>query len=497
METQKKIIVVVPASLKGNFRDELRSQCANNEYLTKLERVKLDKYDPSSDEYKDIIDKSDRRIDKFYKIYSYNKFVELAEEGIITLRNSVLIVDEIQNMVSEDGKYYNTLYDTIHTAPESLRVILLSATPMFDKPVEVALTMNLLRIPYEFPTGKEFESIFIKKTKRGNRMYYSAQNLNLFKERIKGYVSYYRGAPPYVFPETKIKYVKCEMSDFQYRSYLSVLKSEKKIKKIPRIKSQLKAFKKGEILNLPNNFFIGTRMISNVAFPNKGIGEDGFSSFRGKHLELENLINYSTKFYRILRKIKYSNGPIFIYSNFKEYGGLKSLTRVLEHHGYKNYLYHGDGPKRFALWSGDEKNEYREEIKAVFNHPNNTTGRKIKILAGSPSIKEGVTLLSCRQVHILEPYWNLSRLQQIIGRAVRYCSHKRLPEEKRNVNVYIYIAIHPNKKETVDLYIKNLAMRKNKLITEFEMALKESAFDCTIFKNANVYKGEKKIMCDI
>ena len=95
----KKIIVLLPASLKGNFRSELRSQCADNNYLTASERIALTKYHPSDPEYKEIIKKSDERIDKVYHIYSYNKFIQLAQSGDINLRNTLLIIDEIQNMV--------------------------------------------------------------------------------------------------------------------------------------------------------------------------------------------------------------------------------------------------------------------------------------------------------------------------------------------------------------------------------------------------------------
>lgn len=493
----KKIVVVTPASLKGNFREELRSLCAKDEYLSNAERTKLDKLHPSTKEYKKIIEKSDKRIDKYYEVYSYNKFVELAEEGIITLRNSILIVDEVQNMVSEDGKYYNVLYDTIHAAPANLRVVLLSATPMFDKPVEIALTMNLLRLPKEFPTGRDFDKMFIKTKKRKNKIIYDAKNLDLYKSMIKGFVSYYRGAPPYVFPETKIRYVKCEMSDFQYRSYLTVLQSEFKSSNSKENKKKLKAFKKGNILKLPNNFFIGTRIISNIAFPNKGINEEGFDSFKGRHLKMENLMDYSIKFYTILRKIKYSTGPVFVYSNFKEYGGIKSFVKVLEYHGYKNYAKHKDGRRRFSIWSGNEKQSLRDEIKAVFNQPNNWNGSKIKIFIASSAAKEGISLKNMRQVHILEPYWNRSLIKQVIGRSVRYCSHKGVPEENRNVKIFIYLAVHPDERITIDQHIQKMALRKNNLIEQFEMATKEAAIDCTLFKNANVYKGEEDVVCEI
>lgn len=495
----RKIVVVTPASLKGNFRNELRSPCAGNAYLKSSERRKLEVLHPSSDEYKNIIRESDKRIDEYYNIYSYNKFVELALDNNLSLHNSILIIDEVQNMVSEFGIFYDTLYRAIHEAPISLRIVLLSATPMFDKPIEIALTMNLLRIPFEFPTGREFDKTFIKTIKKRNgKIAYEAQNMDIFKERIRGYVSYFRGAPPYAFPESSVKYVKCKMSNFQYRSYLTVQSSENKDKKMKKIKEKRKLFEEGDILNLPNSFFIGTRMISNVAFPNKNINEDGYDSFTGSCLSLKNLERYSPKFYKVIKKINRCTGTVFVYSNFKEYGGLRSFIRVLEGHGYKSYINNGEGRRRYAIWSGDEKNDVKEEIKAVFNQSLNSDGNRLKVMLGSPSSKEGISFYNVQQVHILEPYWNYSRMKQIIGRAVRYCSHKIMPEDKRSVGVYIYLAVHPQEKETIDQYIMNLALRKNKLIDEFEVALKETAVDCTLFKNANVYKkeGEEDIVCD-
>ena len=499
----RKIVVVVPASLKGNFRNELRSECANNNYLTSNERKRLKTLHPSEKEYAEILAKSDERINKYYTIYSYNNFVTLAESGELDLRNSILIIDEVQNMISDIGKYYKVLYKTVHDAPANLRIVLLSATPMFDKPIEIALTMNVLRIPIEFPTGNEFYKMFtnVIKNKDGT-ITYSAKNMDIFKERIKGYVSYFRGAPPYVFPEKIIKYVKCDMNEFQYRAYLTVMKKEdtmnifKRMKEKEKEKETYHMFKAGTIITLPNNFFIGTRIISNVAFPNKNIGKSGFDSFKNKYTKRE-LKTYSIKFYKILKKIKRANGPVFVYSNFKEYGGIRSLAKVLDDNGYKNYVQHGEGRKRYAIWSGDEKGSVREEIRNVYNMLQNKDGSQIKIILGSPAMSVGVSLYNVQQVHILDPTWNISKLDQIIGRGVRFCSHKALPTEHRVVKVYIYMATHPNEPETVDQYMANLALQKNKVIKEFETALKEVAVDCKLFKNTNVYKGEENFKCDV
>tara|TARA_Y100000780_G_scaffold179369_1_gene164836 strand:+ start:147928 stop:149667 length:1740 start_codon:yes stop_codon:yes gene_type:complete len=490
------IIVVVPASLRGNFKSELRSLCAGSSYLKDNERKKLEELHPSTSEYKKIIKESDNRIDKYYKIYSYNKFVELVENNKMNLSKSILIIDEIQNMVSEGGHYYNTLYNAIYSAPRTLRVVALTATPMFDKPIEIALTMNLLKIPFQFPTGSAFQKMFIDVEKKGSKIKYTAKNLDIFKERIKGYISYYRGAPPYVFPEAKVRYVKCQMSNFQYRSYITVLAGEKKRQGIKKFKEKNQMFKEGTVVKLPNNFFIGTRLISNVAYPNKKINEKGFASWKGDDLNLKNLKKYSIKFYTIIKRIISSTGTSFVYCNFTEFGGILAFKKALEAQGFKDYMKDGEGWKRYAVLSGDENDQQKEEIKAVFNKTGNIKGQKIKVIIGSPSVAEGHSFKNCRNVHIMEPYWNQSKIDQIIGRAVRYCSHKALPSEKRNVKVYVYMSVHPNIDESIDEYIRRLAKRKDKLIKEFEHALKEVAIDCKLFKNANQFKDEEPIQCD-
>jgi hypothetical protein len=496
----RKIIVVVPASLIINFRNELRSLCAGNTYLTETEREKLKKLSTSSREYHEIIKTSDARIDEYYTIMSYNKFVENAENRKLNLRNSILIVDEIQNMVSEEGKYYQVLYDTIKRSPKDLRVVLLSATPIFDKPIEIALTLNLLKrnvepLPIENEFGKTFIEVIKRKNRNGDEVTTDIQtkNMDYFKSLIKGYVSYFRGAPPHTFPVRRNHLVRCIMEDFQYLSYLTSLTEEyKENKKLVR-----RAFSSGDIIDLPNNFFIGTRIISNIAFPNKYTKKKGYESFTKNAINnLEKLKKYSIKFYKILKRIKRSRGPVFVYSNFKEYDGIKSFAKVLRHQGYKDYREAGAGRNRYAIWSGDEKFEYKEEIRNLFNLEENTTGTRLKVLIGSPAAKEGLSLFRTRQVHIMEPYWNFQRIEQVIGRAFRFCSHKDLPLEDRVVDVYLYLATHPEIKETVDQYIYRLAQKKSNIIKDFEMALKETAIDCRLFKNANVYKGEEDLQCE-
>ncbi len=479
-KSKMDIIVVLPAALIGNFKDELRSECGG--YMTNDERVDLKELNPKDTMYKDIIKKADERINKYYTIYSYHKFVELCETNKIKLKNTLLIIDEVQNMISENGPFYKNLKKVVDKSDSKTRIVLLSATPMFDKPDEIALTINLLK-DKEMPTGQDFNSTFLKPIVSDNGTDYDIKNKELFSSFLKNKISYYRGAQPQSFPKTIFTVVRCKMEPFQYKSYRTIMDEEVR-----------GGFMGNDILKLPTNFLLGPRMISNISFPNKKIGEKGFASFSGSNLKKNNITKYSKKFYKILNKINKAEGPTFIYSNFKDLGGIRSLVQYLEYHGYKNYKTFGPGRKRFAIWSGDEHHHVKEEIKYIFNKKENADGSKIKIMLGSPSIKEGVSLLRVSQVHILEPYWNMSRMLQIIGRAVRFCSHKDMPRDRRQVEVFLYLSTYPGEK-SIDEYVWSVAKKKQSLIDKFEKLLKEGAIDCELFYKRNVYKNEEPLNC--
>ena len=472
---KRNVIFIVPASLVGNVYKEFRSECTGNKYVTVSERKKLLNLNPLKDEYQDLLETINSRIDENYQIYSYHKYVDLVNSKKINLKNSLVIIDEVQNIVSESGSFYQVILNSLQKSPDSTRIVIMSATPIFDKPIELALTMNLLKPDNILPTGTKFNDTFLDIT--NNK--YNIKNAELLESLLKGYISFSPGAPSSAFPRQIFKVVKCHMSKFQYECYQTVEEQEGK----PDFK---------DILKLPNNFFIGSRIISNVAYPNKGINEKGFDSWDGSKLKLENLERYSVKFYKIINKIRQIKGPSFVYSNFKEYGGLKPLIGALEMNGYKNVITHGPGKNRYAVWSGDEKAEQKEMIKDLFNRFKNYDGSQIKVILGSPSIKEGVSLLRVKSVHILDPYWNTSRLDQVIGRAIRYCSHRDLASAEREVKVYLYLACAPKEKSTkgrltVDEHIYRIALEKDKLVKQFYSVMKKAAIDAKLFANAQKF----------
>lgn len=483
-KTKKNVILICPASLVNNFYKEFRTECTGIEYVSIMERKKLNKLDPLSVEYKQMITIINKRIDEYYHIYSYNKFINLIKQKKLKLDNSLLIIDEVQNIVSEQGPTYQIILNAIKNTSDDTRIVIMSGTPIFDKPMEIGLTLNLLKPLSEFEIGKKFNETYINDKVIDKMHHYKIKNIQKLRLKLNGLVSYYQGAPDYTFPKEIRKIIKCPMSSYQYECYKEIIEHEGDIDKF-------------DLLKLPNNFFIGSRIISNIAFPNKLVNLEGYNALTNKMMGLNNIQTYSTKYYEILKRILNKQGPIFIYSNFKEYGGLLTLIKILEYHKFSNFTKNGSGRLRYAIWSGDESFEQKEQLKNVFNSKENHNGSQIKIILGSPAIKEGVSLLRVKYVHIIEPYWNLSRLEQVIGRAVRFCSHKDVEEDKRIVKVYIYLATLPTdivEKEkqtildknnytiTIDEHIYNMAITKAKLISKFENVIKSTAIDYKLFQ---------------
>ena len=457
LKDKYKIIFVCPASLIPNMYGEIISGCSQQVYYNDKEMSILKTKKKDSKEYLSTLEQIYKRIDKVYKIISINKFTQLRD---IDLSKTVLIIDEIQNMISTNGNYYKYIKELINErATKTTKIILMTATPIFDKPIELALTMNLLRPKEEYDIDNFYKD-YIDKSK--------VINIDNFMQNLQGKVSYYKGAPEDTYPIKKEKIIKCIMSDYQTKCYKEIEVNEK-------------LSDKNNIYNLPANFLLGLRTISNIAFPNKLIKENGYNELQNSHLD--NLEKYSCKMARLIYKITSNKGLHFVYSSFRSFAGIETIIKLLEFHGYKNVLKEGEGKKRYAIWSGEETLREKTFIKNLFNEVNNVDGSNIKVILGSPAIKEGVSLLRVKYVHILEPYWNVSRYLQVIGRAFRFCSHKDLPIEERIVKVLQYVAIivDKNKTITVDQYILDIAKYKQKINDKFDKILQEVSINKLLF----------------
>jgi NAD(P)-dependent dehydrogenase (short-subunit alcohol dehydrogenase family) len=90
---------------------------------------------------------------------------------------------------------------------------------------------------------------------------------------------------------------------------------------------------------------------------------------------------------------------------------------------------------------------------------------------------ESLDLKNTRFIHIMEPHWNESKISQIIGRAIRYDSHKSLPDSEKSVEIVKWISVFGYKipYETADEYLLHIAEKKDKMFEQFNEIIKISS----------------------
>ena len=221
---------------------------------------------------------------------------------------------------------------------------------------------------------------------------------------------------------------------------------------------------------------------------------------------LEALYNSSPKFIRIIFNILKTKGTVMIYSNYVEMEGLQLLKIYLSFFGFIGMDEDKELDKtklsiqtklskdglRWCEFHGGIERETRRLNKEIFNKSDNKYGNYCKIIMISPAGAEGINLNNVRQVHILEPYWNEVRIEQVIGRALRYCQHKDLPMEERRVDIFRYKMVRTNGKITTDEKMEDISRKKNNLLLSFIEAIKEAAVDCELFKAHNMMGSKYK-----
>ena len=264
-------------------------------------------------------------------------------------------------------------------------------------------------------------------------------------------------------------------------------------------------------------------------------------------LNEENLKSYSPKFLKILQNIKdpENKGLHLLYSQFRTIEGIGIMKLILETNGYAEFKIKKNdssgmwdivekeedkGKPKFVLYTGTETAEQKEIIRNIYNSAwevvpssitaklrqissNNFYGEVIKMIMITSSGAEGINLKNTRFVHIVEPYWHMVRLEQVIGRARRICSHNDLPEEERTVKVFLYLSTFSeeqktNKKNiemmnrdisridgrpiTTDENLFDISFKKQKINKQLLDSIKETAVDCNLY---NPYNKEENLVC--
>lgn len=136
--------------------------------------------------------------------------------------------------------------------------------------------------------------------------------------------------------------------------------------------------------------------------------------------------------------------------------------------------------KTYVVISGDVDVEDRTRVQDIFNDPSSN----VSLIIVSSTGAEGLDLKRIRHIHIMEPYWNWGRIEQIISRGVRNDSHIDLPPDQKNVQSYIYLAIPPESEDTgaptTDVELYDDALKNRDGIDSFLDALDEVSIECTL-----------------
>ena len=252
----------------------------------------------------------------------------------------------------------------------------------------------------------------------------------------------------------------------------------------------------------------------------------------GKFLFKPYLKLFSPKFYKaltnILDLVEGKKGPktAFIYSNLVQIG-INIFKQILIQNGFieftespnktliksndnticyycginkknHNNIKHEYFPASFVFITGKQENDEDFEdnedvqmyINKYFNSKENYEGKFIKLILGSQVISEGYSFQNISEVHILDVYYNFTRIDQAVGRGIRTCSHFNIENELNpypKVDIYKYCMYNKNNPTSEELLYQK-AEKKHVLIKYVERMIKNNAIDKLLFMQNNYNK---------
>jgi hypothetical protein len=453
--------VVLPARLKTNFIDELISPCGADKYISKEEFESYISGEPKVK--RKIKTKFTKAIGEKYNILSFEKWKKGANEaGDLKewvkdfTKNSLIIVDEVHNLIPQTyrrQKWQEMLvthripratqsstsllfkYMMLHAHPTA-KFIIMTATPIFNSVSQFKELAEIMNPGHTVEVGSRLSSVI---------------------KNFKGKVSYFPGTSVNAYP--KVKYV--------YHEILLSATQDAKTAKVQQNVEDDQNFEKEAFLSKQRQLAI--------------------SVFDKPSKNAEDPHEYCPKLERFMKEINRTRkGKHLVYTTFVK-KGINVLKILLEDAGWIRAKQGVPSVpfKTYAIWDGTTKDTEKSWLKTLVNSKDNRYGEHVRLIIGSPSIKEGVSFKHIQHLHVIDPVWNASAKQQVEGRAIRFCSHIEMPETKRTVNVHLYkIMPRPNGEvvKTCDQLIYDIIIPdKVKTIEICEEALKEVALDNVLF----------------
>ena len=568
--SEAMIWVIMPQALSINFKNEvfkiddfdifenLSNQCTDQNYIKLLNIYKstFNKDNKDIKEYRETLKTELKAILKSrYEIFTYDRFVKHIKEKYSNkiVENKVIIIDEAHNIRSTNKKEkatYTTLEKCLKTGINN-RLILLSATPMYNEPRDILELLKLLII-----NDKRVNIINDNKKFFNNNKNFNIEDINvvnLLKKLSNTYISYLKGKNPFTFAlklKPSISGIKV-LKNAPIKDPSNKNISSENLKWFKEIDDDIVISKLGEaqkiLIDKLENISIGDNddiddednedgdekhnnnmkllQPMNIVY-DTDIGSKGFSNFfkktkKSDPIELnyfekykdalmpdeEHLGKYSGKFLNICNFIRKSNGIIVIYSRFL-LSGIIPMAICLEHLGYtregtNNILksaniikdapkYEGIRNPKYCILTSDKKeymgNTKIDDLIKIINSDSNYNGSQIKVILITPVASEGLSFFNTREIHLIEPWYHFNRSDQIIGRGIRNCKHNRLNIEKRNVSVFMHASINDDEeRESIDINAFRISTRKYIESKKIDKIIMDNAVDCYLMKNINYF----------
>ena len=518
------IWVVASPALQASFMNEVfnrksASTCTDGAYL---------KYFPDAERLEPGVFQRKMRsfINSRYKFWTYEGLANALAANPEPFHDKVIIIDEAHNLRG-DGQRLHEQLTTLLPKGKGNRLVLLSATPMFNEPNEIlGLFRLLLANDHRRIAGLAADTKLFRTAKQRNVAAFS-----LVTRLAQEYVSFVRGSNPFTFAprlSPKQSGIPIIESDVPTREWVSVVRDGlvptqlgalQEAWWLPRRPKYSKAMSEETEETQAKSLVSAQSQLMqamNVIYGEKP-GRSGFYQvFRSLEasgntsLSVEyvsaigclepgpRLHECGAKLNRIVEFIQKARGVVMVYSEFV-WAGVVPLAIALEHVGFSRYGENNMLATRskaapagsYAILSGTAEVMGRKsftEVLEALNHSNNKSGQKIKVILLTQVASEGLSLKNIREVHIMEPWYHFNQLEQVIGRAVRTCSHEALPLEDRNVTVFLHCAVASPEhatSPTADEHAYGIAARKLGQIDLVEKALRDNAVDCALNVNVN------------
>lgn len=214
----------------------------------------------------------------------------------------------------------------------------------------------------------------------------------------------------------------------------------------------------------------------------------------------KNMLHYSHKLSSLMVNIHKNDGCHLVYCKYEDIYGIRAIEKMLRDVlGYEEYrssqlIYNQEPRPRYAVYGRDnllvkDFNKEYETIKGEEVYGPNKMGEYIKVLLITDKAKEGVNFKSIQYEHIINPWWNINIINQIIGRGIRINSHDYLKKaglwsDDSKVTVYYYTSINKYF-STEDMKIGIISKRKYKANLNFYRTINSTAIDCQINQEKN------------